>query len=132
MLQITASYRTAFTLVTALVNRPVIFLQMLAARAVDVGASSLITVFKPNINHSHAHSVVLSDSCATFHHHVLAVRYSTSCLKPTANKSLWCVQELQDIVLYSIIVILNFTPALQLDCMMHNITIPTMSLRIVC
>jgi len=39
------------TLVTALVNRPVIFLQMLAASAVDVGASSLITVFNPSINH---------------------------------------------------------------------------------
>jgi len=41
------------TLVTALVNRPVIFLQMLAAKAVDAGASSLITVFNPNENHSH-------------------------------------------------------------------------------
>ena len=41
------------TLVTALVSRPVIFLQMLAAKAVDAGASSLITVFNPNTNHSH-------------------------------------------------------------------------------
>ena len=31
----------------ALVSRPVIFLQILAARAVDDGGSSLITVFKP-------------------------------------------------------------------------------------
>jgi len=40
-----------YTLVTALVNRPVIFLQMLAVKAVDVGASSLITVFSPSENH---------------------------------------------------------------------------------
>ena len=31
----------------ALVRRPVIFLHMAAASAVDVGASSLMTVFKP-------------------------------------------------------------------------------------
>ena len=35
------------TLEIALVSLPVIFLQMLAARAVDDGGSSLITVFKP-------------------------------------------------------------------------------------
>lgn len=35
------------TLDMALVRRPVIFLQILAARAVEEGGSSLITVFKP-------------------------------------------------------------------------------------
>ena len=37
------------TLAIALVSLPVIFLQMLAARAVDDGGSSLITVFRPAI-----------------------------------------------------------------------------------
>ena len=36
------------TLDMALVNLPVIFLQILAARAVEDGGNSLITVFKPN------------------------------------------------------------------------------------
>jgi len=44
-------FNTTDTLVTALVNRPVIFLQMLAASAVDDGASSLITVFSPRKSH---------------------------------------------------------------------------------
>lgn len=57
------SSRRVCTLDTALVNRPVIFLQILAASAVDAGASSLMTVFKPSTVHplrSHANSVTMS------------------------------------------------------------------------
>ena len=51
---ITTKYRCFNHVVTkptfemALVNLPVIFLHILAARAVDDGGSSLITVFKPS------------------------------------------------------------------------------------
>ena len=37
------------TFVIALVSFPVIFLQTLAAKALDAGGNSLITVFNPNI-----------------------------------------------------------------------------------
>ena len=40
-------FANKITLDMALVNLPVIFLQMLAASAVEDGGNSLITVFKP-------------------------------------------------------------------------------------
>jgi len=47
----------------ALVSRPVIFLQMLAASAVDVGANSLITVFNPaHIQQQNIPSMIFSNN----------------------------------------------------------------------
>lgn len=43
------------TLAIALVSLPVIFLQMLAASAVDAGGNSLMTVFNPENIHIHMH-----------------------------------------------------------------------------
>ena len=57
------SQACAVTLVMALVSRPVIFLQMLAARAVEDGGSSLITVFNPD---THKHRTWSQMNCSTY------------------------------------------------------------------